>query len=162
LADNPVFYERLSQQLERIIQELRQKLIDSVDACRRMTALRGVIRSEAEVAAQHGLSPLSFAVYELLERSRDGLKVETPGAAVQEEKAGYRSKFDETLKDSAIRVEVVMARYRGIVDWQGNFEVQRQMRRDIKRELRASSSLSEEALDDLAREMVDIAKRRLQ
>ena len=161
LADNPVFYEKLSQQLERIIQELRQKLIDSVEACRRMAALRGHITTEAEVAAQHGLSPVSFAVYELLERSRDGLNTKPAEHELREEKASYRAEFDEALKGVALKVEAVMATYQGIVDWQGNFEVQRQMRRDIKRELRVGGSLTEEELDDLAREMVEVAKRRL-
>ena len=40
VGDNPVFYERLSAQLERIIQELRQRVIDSAEACRRMAAVR--------------------------------------------------------------------------------------------------------------------------
>lgn len=36
---------------------------------------------------------------------------------------------------------------RGIVDWQDNDEVQRQMRRDIKRELRDAGGLSEDQLE---------------
>ena len=36
LADNPVYFERLSAQLERIIQDLRNRLIDSAEACLRM------------------------------------------------------------------------------------------------------------------------------
>jgi type I restriction enzyme R subunit len=160
LADNPVFYERLSLQLERIIQELRNRLINAVDACRRMAELRDQIRSEADVASEQGLTPVSFAIYELLERSK-----ESPPEGmtrVREEPARYHATFDETLKTTALRVEKVMAEYRGIVDWQSNFEVQRQMRRDIKRELRGNSDLTEDELDELAREMVEIAKRRLQ
>jgi type I restriction enzyme, R subunit len=161
LADNPVFYERLSQQLERILQELRQKVIESVEACRRMAALRGEIRSEAEVASEEGLSPVSLAVYELLERSSDGLGDSTASSEMREGRQAYRSSFDESLKGTARKVEAVMAKYQGIVEWHTNLEVQREMRRDIKRELRASSGLSEEELDELARQMVEVARRRL-
>lgn len=160
LSDNPVFYERLSQQLERIIQELRQKLINSVDACRRMAALRGEIKSEAAIASEQGLSPVSLAVYELLERSRDG-GGGTTADGVREEVPGFRAAFDEAIKGTARQVEAVMKKYQGIVDWRSNLEVQREMRRDIKRELRAASALSEEELDDLARQMVEVARRRL-
>ena len=66
LAENPAFYERLSEQLERIIQELREQLIDAAEACRRMAELRKEVQSEAEIAAKHGLTPVSYAVYELL------------------------------------------------------------------------------------------------
>ena len=47
-----------------------------------------------------------------------------------------------------------------IVDWEHRDDVQRAMRRDIKRELRAAGGLTEEGLDELARTMVEIARRR--
>ena len=67
LANNPVFFEKLSARLAQIIEDLRNRLIDSAEACRRYAALRHEIRSEAEIAAEHGLSPVSFAIYELLD-----------------------------------------------------------------------------------------------
>ncbi|MPZ15505.1 MAG: hypothetical protein GEU73_13970 [Chloroflexi bacterium] len=79
---------------------------------------------------------------------------------MREERTGFRASFDDTLKATATRVEAVMKQYQGIIDWQSNFEIQRQMRRDIKRELRAGSTLTEEELDDLARQMVEVARRR--
>ena len=67
LADNPVFFEKLSAQLARIIEDLRNRLIDSAEACRRLALLRHHAQSEADIAAEHGLSPVSFAIYELLD-----------------------------------------------------------------------------------------------
>ena len=58
LADNPVFFERLSAQLARIIEDLRNRLIDSAEACRRLALLRHQAQSEADIAAEHGLSPV--------------------------------------------------------------------------------------------------------
>ena len=87
LAANPAFFEKLSEQLARIIQDLRNRLIDSAEACRRYAAIRQLIRSEADIAAEHGLTPVSFAIYELL----DGRPEETASPTqVREEPAPYR------------------------------------------------------------------------
>lgn len=160
VASNPVFYERLSQQLERIIRELRQRLIDSAEACRRMAELRKAIRSEARLAADYGLSSVSFAVYELLDRSRRSSRATAQSDEIGEADAEERYALDEQLKGTAIVVEGVIDRYRGIVDWHENYDVQRQMRRDIKRELRGSAGLSEEELEALTQKMVEVARHQ--
>ena len=157
LAENPVFYEKLSQQLARIIEELRNRVIDAAEACRREEALRHQIRSEADIAAQHGLSPVSFAIYELLEVGQPGAAED---GAVREERGAYRTHFDEEIKAVALKVDAVVSRHKAVVDWQSNLEVQREMRRDIKRELRESGNYTEERLDELANQIVELARRR--
>ena len=92
LAENPAFYERLAEQLERIIRELREQLIDAAEACRRMAELRSQVQSEAEIAAEHGLTPVSYAVYELL-AAGDGGEPAADGAAA-EGSGVYRTKLD--------------------------------------------------------------------
>ena len=67
LAENPVFYERLSAHLTRIIEDLRRKVIDAAAVIRQMEAMRYNIRGEADLAARHGLTVVSLAIYELLE-----------------------------------------------------------------------------------------------
>ena len=157
LAENPVFYEKLSQQLARIIEDLRNRVIDAAEACRREEALRHQIRSEADIAAQHGLSLVSFAIYELLEVGQPGAAED---GAVQEERGAYRTHFDEEIKAVALKVDAVVSRHKAVVDWQSNLEVQREMRRDIKRELRDSGDYTEEQLDELANRIVELARRR--
>ena len=56
LAENPVFFERLSVQLSRIIADLRNQVIDSAEASKRLAALNHQVKSEADIAAEHGLS----------------------------------------------------------------------------------------------------------
>ena len=157
LTDNPVYFERLSAQLSRIIEDLRNRLIDSAEACRRYAAIRHLIRSEADIAAEHGLSPVSFAIYELLD---DRPREPVPGTAVREELAPYRVAFDEKTKDVSRNVESVVNRHNTVVDWQSNLEVQREMRRDIKRELRDSGDYTEAQLEELANRIVDLSRRR--
>ena len=157
LATNPVFFEKLSEQLERIIQDLRNRVIDSAEACKLYAAIRRVIRSEADIAAEHGLTPVSFAIYELL----DGQPAEDASEGqVHEEQHPYRTEFDEGTKDVALNVESVVLRHSGIVDWQTNDEVKRLMRRDIKRELRRTGDYTEKQLEELAIRIVELASRR--
>ena len=66
LADNPVFFEKLSEQLERIIRDLRNQVIDAAEAARREDEVRRQVRAEEDIAAEHGLSPVSFAIFELI------------------------------------------------------------------------------------------------
>ena len=157
LSANPVFFEKLSEQLSRIIEDLRNRLIDSAEACRRYAAIRQLIRSEAEIAAEHGLSPVSFAIYELLDEPAN--EPESP-TQVREEQAPYRTQLDEQTKSVALRVEAVVAQHTGVVDWQSNDEVKRLMRRDIKRELRPTGDFTEEDLEELANRIVELAQRR--
>ena len=163
LEENPAFYERLSVQLERIIQEMRQRVIDAAEACTQMVGMRLVILSEADIAAQAGLSEVSFAIYELLEQATNGARLSAQadkGRTVREGQAPYRGSFDKRLTRVATKVELIIKDHQTIVDWEHRDDVQRAMRRDIKRELRAAGELTEEGLDELARTMVEIARRR--
>ena len=157
LADNPVYFERLSAQLARIIDDLRNKLIDAATASRRYAELRRLIRSEADIAAEHGLSSVSFAIYGLLDN-----RPEEPKTAVGEEPAAYRASFDEKTKEVSRKVEAVVVRHSSVVDWQSNLEVLREMRRDIKRALRPMGEHTEEELEELASRIVDVARSRSQ
>ena len=158
LAENPAFYERLSEQLERIIRELREQLIDAAEACRRMAELRSQVRSEAEVAAEHGLTPVSYAVYGLLAAEEEA---ETTGVGTGLEGEGvYLTKLDSDLTSVAREVAGAIERHSDVIDWTSNLEVQREMRRDIKRELRETGEYTEERLDELAHQIVEAARQR--
>ena len=157
LAANPVFYEKLSEQLSRVIQDLRNRLIDSAEACKRFAAIRHRIQSEADIAAEHGLSPVSFAIYELLDERPEEAEATR---RVQEGQLPYRTELDEGVKGVALSIESAVDRHSGGVDWQSNEEVMRLMRRDIKRELRPTAGYSEGQLDELAGRIVDLARSR--
>ena len=157
LADNPAFFEKLSAQLERIIEDLRNRLIDSAEACRQLALLRQDARSEADIAAEHGLSPVSFAIYELLDgRSQEAVSP----SQVREEQAPYRTSINEDTKNVALKVQAVVDRHNAVVDWQSNLEVLREMRRDIKRDLRPTGDYTEDQLEELANQIVELARRR--
>ena len=146
LADNPVFFEKLSEQLERIIRDLRNQVIDAAEAARMEDEVRRQFHAEEDIAAEHGLSTVSFAIFELI-RSGDGDA--DPGAWAEQD-----------LKDAALALEGVIKQHAGVVEWQSNPDVQRLMRRDIKRELRPSGDYGEPQLDELANRIVELAQHR--
>ena len=159
--ENPVFYERLSEALERIIRELRDKLIDAAEGCKQMAVLREQITREEAIAAEHGLTPVSFAVYGLLVGKGAGAGLTDGYREVAEDLAGYDTEFDSSLTGVARTIEDVIHEHRSIIDWQENLDVQREMRRDIKRLLRDASRYGEDELDELVRQVVEVARSRL-
>ena len=52
LEQTPVFYERLSQRLARIIEQMRSQLIDAAEAYKQMAVLQREVNGEANVAAR--------------------------------------------------------------------------------------------------------------
>ncbi len=81
-------------------------------------------------------------------------------AEIREEPGEYRTEFDADLKRIALSVESAVSRHQSVIDWQKHLEVQREMRRDIKRELRAAGSFTDARLEDLAGQVVKLARRR--
>ena len=153
LADNPVFYGKLSEQLERIIWDLRNKVIDAAEAAKLQAALKAQLDSEEDIAAQLGLSSESFAIYEII--GQDGTSMISEGG-----RPDYHVRMDKAQKEATEKVETALAQHRAVVDWQSNLEVQRLMRRDIKRVLRPGDKYSEDELEDLANRIVDAFRNR--
>lgn len=157
LDENPVFFGRLSERLAKIIEDLRQQVIDAAEAARRLAELQYILRSESDIAAEYGFTPTSFAIYELLASEPDDVgSREVDG----EEPYLYRFDPDEATKAAALALEDVLDYHRSVIDWQSNLEVRREMRRDIKRHLRRTGTYTEVQLDDLAHRIVGIAGRK--
>ncbi len=157
VGENPAFYERLSEALERVIGELRARVIDAAEGCRRMATLREEATREAAIASGHGLTPVSFAVYGLLAAGGDAGAVRE----VAEDAAPYAPGLDGALADVARGIEAVIEEHRAIIDWRENLDVQRLMRRDLKHLLRKTRRYSEEELEELVGQVVEVARKRL-
>ena len=157
IDSNPAFYERLSEQLARIIKDLRDRVIDAAEASRRMEQLRIDLGREEGIAAALGLSPLAYAVYGMLAGSQED---EVEAAGVHDELPAYTPSVDESLKVAALQVEAALSEHTSLIDWRFNSEVLREMRRDVKRGLRNVEKRTEEELDALANQIVDVARQR--
>ena len=162
VAENPVLYERLSEALERIIDELRAKLIDAAEGCKRMAALRKQITQQEAFAADQGLTPMSYAVYGLLAREDPGTGALTDGLHETAEHTTPReADIDANVRDMALDIEVIVQRLQSLIDWHENLEGQRELRRDIKRRLRGAGRYREGEVEELARQVMEMARKRL-
>ncbi|MXV91569.1 MAG: DUF3387 domain-containing protein, partial [Acidimicrobiia bacterium] len=161
VAENPALYERLSEALARIIGELRAKVIDAAEGCKRMAALREQVTKEEMFAADQGLSPMSYAVYGLLDRKRvEGGEPSGYSHAASEHMELRPADIDAKVKEMALDIEEMVQRLQSLIDWHENLESQREVRRDIKRRLRAGS-YDEGEVEELARQVMEMARKRL-
>ena len=150
LVDNPAFFEKLSEHLERIIRDLRNQLINSAEAAQLMFQIKATLEAEVDIAAEYGLSRESFAIYELLQ---------SRASETADNDAGQQRIIEPELKNLANSLEEAVNQHRAVVDWQFNPDVQRLIRRDIKRALRPLKKYSEDHLDELANQIVEMAQR---
>ena len=143
MHEDPAFYESIRDRLERIIAERKQKRIDDAKEYQLLMALRGNMKEErGETAESLGLSPKAFAFYGLLMRSSgdDGVPEEELRSLSQEILSG--------LEEQAV------------IDWVHKEEIQREMRRIVKRRLRLSNWPVDQ-LEETTTEIMDLARVRL-
>ena len=152
LDENPVFYQSLRERLEQLVADRKAKRIDAAEQLRLFEAIKADLRGHAGAAERVGLSETGFAIY--------GLLIEPPsGTRVSEARAQYGTTVDESKKALAEVLVEQLEPQTTIVDWQSKDDVQREMRRLIKRQLRAGG-YSAEKVDPLAESVVALLKRR--
>jgi type I restriction enzyme, R subunit len=142
IDENPAYFTSLRQRLEQIIEDRKAKRIDAAEQLKLLEVLKSEIRGQAGAAEKLGLSETSFAIYGLL---KDASSKTT---AVDEAKTELAGLLEEQLRPQI-----------AIVDWEQKDDVQREMRRLIKRQLRAAG-FSAEKIDATAESIVDLLKRR--
>jgi type I restriction enzyme R subunit len=152
LEEDPAFYSSLRERLEKLIENRKAKRIDAAQQLKLFEALRTELRGHNEVAESVGMSETSFAIYGLIAQPELMPIVEPPGTP-------FGTKVDEAKKELAEIIEEQLAPQVGIVDWAIKDEVLREMRRLIKRHLKAAS-VPEIKRETMAESIVDLMKRR--
>lgn len=142
LEQNPVFYRSLRERLEEIIAEYKAKRIDAAEQLSLLQRLVEQMNTGAKESAEDlDLSESGYAIYGLLEQARPS-KVED----------GYSPNRDlASLIDDAIEP------FTKLVDWHKKDDILREIRKRVKRQLRASGVPNVNAL---AGKLVDLAKAR--
>ncbi len=151
LEENPVFFTSLRERLEQLIEDRKAKRIDAAQQLKLFEDLRRELRGHAEAAEQVGLSETGFAIYGLLVGPKPSHAAERKGAPF--------GKLDDAKKELASLLEEQLEPQVGIVDWVRKDDVQREMRKRIKRQLRAAG-LGDEKIEATAEGIVDLLKRR--
>ncbi|HQP37061.1 MAG TPA: type I restriction endonuclease subunit R, partial [Polyangiaceae bacterium] len=145
LDEDPAFYTSLREKLEQIIEEHKAKRIDDAKQLEMFKALVQDMSEKGKAAQQLGLSETGFAIHGIL--SDSGLDwVAEPGGR-------------GPVADLAEGLEGVVEPHVGIVDWARKDDVQREMRKAIKRKLK-DAGFPAAKVDGLAAAVVDLMKAR--
>ncbi|MCC7541183.1 MAG: type I restriction endonuclease subunit R [Deltaproteobacteria bacterium] len=147
LGDDPVFYASLRQRLEQIIEDRKQKRIDAAKQLELLDALVKEMRGRAKAAEDVGMTPVAYAIYGI---------ITTTGIA---EPVPRYQRIDESKKELATLLEETVEPETTIIDWIHKDDVHREMRKKLKRLLRASG-YEPDRVETLAGQLVDLLKVR--
>ena len=147
LDEDPVFYESVKERLERIIRDRREQRLDDTEEFKLLMSLRDDLQGGSEGQARaHGIAEAAYPIYGILSKNME-MHDSSP------EYGSQMSALAEGILD-AVRTDAVL-------DWQKKEDVQREMRRKIKRLLRLNN-VDEEKIEDITSQIMDLARVRLQ
>jgi type I restriction enzyme R subunit len=140
-ATDPAFYGSLKERLEKIIEDHRKEREDEAMLLKELIALGDREKERETFAKSLGLTDAKeFSFYGLLHPFRESMF----------------SNSDE--KQVAFTKEVIQViRDKSVIDWADKEDVQKEMRREIKKLLR-SRTCPEAKIDPLAREILSLAR----
>ncbi len=148
LEEDPAYFQSLRERLEQIIADRKARRIDEAE---QLSLLQGLIhetRGHAQAADDVGLTETGFAIYGLLKGAAAGLSRE------------IRASYDDArVREVTAAIEDAVVPHVAIVDWIHKADVQREMRRQIKRRLPADV-YGKDAQESLAAALIDLLKVR--
>jgi type I restriction enzyme R subunit len=145
LDEDPAFFTSLREKLEQIIEDHKAKRIDDAKQLELFQVLITEMSEKGKAAQQLGLSETGFAIYGVLSE---------PDLLWVAERGGQGP-----VKDLAATLEADLDPHVGIVDWARKDDVQREMRKVIKRRLK-EAGVPGAKRDGLASAIVDLMKAR--
>jgi type I restriction enzyme R subunit len=154
IAEDPVFYQRLSERLQEIIEESRQRRLESAKTIGELQEIADEMRDVQNRATSLGLSPTGLAIFNLLLAKEEDLPDELRSIYLDIDSEGIEpyltlsNQIEESLKDLAV------------IDWTQKDDVQREMRRQVKRHLR-SVGYENDYIEALTAKIMDLARARL-
>jgi len=152
LEEDPAFYSSLRDRLEQIIADRKAKRIDAAQQLKLCELLLKEVQGREKAASELGMSETGLAIYGLLAEPRH----EGTGEPAQ---PPYGKKLDDAKQTLATLIEEQLDPQVSIVDWVHKEEIQREMRRLIKRQLQAANFPADRR-EAVAEYIVDLMKRR--
>jgi type I restriction enzyme R subunit len=144
LHEDPAFYESVKERLERIINDRRDQRIDDTEEFKLLMCLRGdILKGRHDETASLGVSRDAAPFFGILHRALSDV-----GAFDGPKLADLAQEVLESLKAHAV------------IDWQEKEDIQRDMRRRVKRQLRLAGCPSDH-IERLTIDVMDLARVRL-
>jgi type I restriction enzyme R subunit len=154
LEEDPVFYQSLKERLEKIIEERKQERIDAAKQLKLLQTITDEMKNVHKVAEEMGMSETEFAFYNILSK-KDGDHGE---GKISEERPSYGDRKGPNKELAGLIFESLEKL--AVVDWIHKDDVQREMRKQIKRHLRAAGCKLEE-VEPLTIKLMDLARVRI-
>jgi type I restriction enzyme, R subunit len=148
LDEDPAYYQTLRERLVQIIEDRKARRIDEAEQISMLKPLVRDVRGHEQAAAAEGLSETGFAIYGLL-----------TGAGTMRGSEQHAHYAVEQVRDVAAAIESAVAPHVGIVDWSRKGDVQREMRRQIKRRL-PDDVYTKAEQDRLAAALIELLRAR--
>tara|TARA_A100001391_G_scaffold160612_2_gene119309 strand:- start:232 stop:711 length:480 start_codon:yes stop_codon:yes gene_type:complete len=146
LHEDPALYESVRDRLERIIREREEQRIDDAEEFRLLLGIRDEMRSHGHVSVKDlGIRDAAAPFFGII---RNSIGANSENAA-----------SDQSIAEIAETVLTLLER-EAVIDWRQKEDVQREMRRQVKRELRLRG-VSSELLESIVTSIVDLARVRL-
>lgn len=143
MHEDPAFYGKLEDRIKAIVEDHNAQRITDVERLKLFSAIRETMRGgQSESAETLGLDTNSFAIYGMLSAKIKGKEV------TQEGVVDLAAVIFETLEAE------------DVLDWINKEDVQREMRRKVKRQLRLASC-PKEYIEELTMEVMDWARTRI-
>ncbi len=157
LEENPVYYHSLKEKLEQIIEQRKLERIDAIKQLELLEKLAEEMKNLHRVAESIGMTEEEFAFYKLLSSKRDDKEEKAKDSQISDVQSTYEV-IKESYKELAgLIIESLQKLI--VIDWMRKEDVQREMRRQIKRHLRAAGFKSEE-IEHLTLKLMDLARVR--
>jgi type I restriction enzyme R subunit len=146
--EDPAYYLSLRQRLEQIIEDRKARRIDAAKQLQLCFSITQDLKGPTDVAEKLGLSPTGYAIYGLLNEGKHLMRTGEPTPPKYKAKVELAALVDETLSPHVT-----------MVDWVKRDDVQKDMRRLLKRLLRFAD-VPEEKVEIQAEQVVELLKRR--
>lgn len=161
--EDPVFYQSLKERVEKIIEEKKQERIDAARQLKLLQTIKDEMINVHKVAETMGISETELAFYNLLSNVVVGAGSSRPFSSsdilkVAEEHAPYGEEKEPKKELAGLILESLEKL--AVIDWIHKEDVQRQMRRQIKRHLRAAGYKLDE-IEPLTTGLMELARVRL-
>lgn len=148
LEEDPAYFQTLRERLERILNDYKTRRISEAEQLSLLQSLVDDVRGHGKAAEAADMSERGFAIYGMLK-----------GAAmllVADKRAKYG---DDEIRRVSAAIEAAVQPSIRIVDWANKSDVQREIRRQIKRQL-PTDIYEKDVQERLAHELVDVLRAR--
>ncbi|MCD6229324.1 MAG: type I restriction endonuclease subunit R, partial [Candidatus Diapherotrites archaeon] len=147
--EDPVYYESLRERLDRILHDFKAGRMDAAEQLELLKEILGEIRHPEKQAEKTGIDLKVFPFYNILSETSDNMIVMEQQATYGEQKSlkGISNEIFKALDELAV------------VDWQMKEDIKREMRRQIKRVLRANNYPADK-IESITVKLLDLARAR--